>query len=176
MSAIFGGSKQKSNNTSTSNSLSSSESYNQAYPWMQAEFGDLASSNANEGISGLARLLGGDSSGFDKYMDATGFNAAAESGSRGITGNAAASGLLRSGGTGQALQKFGNDLRQSYSGNYMDKLLQQAQFGSSLASLIGGTGQRSSSTGNSSSYGTGTSSGSSSNGMGGFLGGLLGGL
>lgn len=87
----------------------------------------------------MGKLLGGDSSGFDAYKKATGFDATAELGSRGITGNQAASGLLRSGGTGKALQNYGQTLQNQYAGDYMGGLNQQAGYGLNAASLLGQT-------------------------------------
>lgn len=85
----------------------------------------------------MGKLLGGDSSGFDAYKKATGFDATAEMGSRGITGNQAASGLLRSGGTGKALQNYGQTLQNQYAGDYMGGLKDQANYGLGAADLLG---------------------------------------
>lgn len=96
--------------------------------------------DAATGSDALAKLLGGDSSGFDAYKAATGFDATAEQGSRGITGNAAAGGLLRSGGTGQALQAYGDNLQNQYASTYMQNLLSQAGLGFQAGNLISGSG------------------------------------
>jgi len=87
----------------------------------------------------MGKLLGGDSSGFDAYKKATGFDALLENGSRGITGNQAAAGLLRSGGTGKALSNYGNMMQNQYANTYMDSLNQQAGYGLNAASLLGKT-------------------------------------
>jgi len=155
MSSIFGGSKSKS----------TQESYNQAYPFIQQTFAPAAS-QAVTGSNALAQLLGGDPTGFNAYKQATGYDAALEQGSRGITANAAAGGLLRSGGTARALQAFGDQMQQQYAGNYLDRLAQQVQLGTQIGSLIAGAGQRS----------TGQSSSNSKNGMGGFIGSLASGI
>jgi len=159
MSSIFGGSKQKQS--------SQSDSYNKAYDTINQAYSPLLG-QATTGANALAALLGGDSSGLDAYKKATGFDALAEQGSRGITGNAAASGLLRSGSTGKALQTFGTNLQNTFANNYMDKLLQQAQLGFNAGNLISGAGQV--------SHGTSNSSSSSKPGLGGFVGSIASGL
>ncbi len=127
MSKIFGGSKQ------------SGSSSNRAYGDIRGAMNPLLG-NAGTGANALQALLSGDTSGLDAYKDATGFDFAAEQGSRGITGNAAAGGLLRSGSTGKALQSFGQNINQQFAGNYMDRLLQQANLGFSAANAMAGAG------------------------------------
>jgi hypothetical protein len=146
---VFGGSRSKQ----------SSSASNRAYDSLNTAFSPLYG-QATQGAKGLSDLLSGDSTGFDKYKDATGFDWAAEQGSRGITGNAAARGLLRSGSTGKSLVTFGNGIQDQFATNYMDKLLQQAQLGFNAGNLVSGAGSVS------------TSKGSSSTkpGIGGFLG------
>jgi hypothetical protein len=112
-------------------------------------FGDIKNAfsggmqNFGTGASALGALLGGDSSGFNAYKDATGFDAMSEAGSRGITGNKAASGLLRSGSTGMALQNYGNQMQDQFAGNYMDRLLGQANLGLGAGGLMAQAGQQS---------------------------------
>jgi len=125
---LFGGSKSKQ------------ESGNKNMGMINNAFGGLMG-QATEGANGLAALLGGDSSGFNKYKDATGFDFMSEQGSRGITGNAAARGLLRSGSTGKALMNYGNAMQDQYAGNYMDRLLGQAGLGMQAGGLVAGAGQ-----------------------------------
>ena len=146
MSSIFGGKK-----------TSSSSQSNQAFGDIKGAFGGMMG-NAQTGINSLMQLLGGDSSGFDQYKKATGFDAATEAGSRGITGNAAAGGLLRSGASGKALQAYGNQQQDQYAGNFMDRLMQQAQSGFNAGGLLSGAGN----------VQTGTSK--EKPGIGGFLG------
>lgn len=149
MSSIFGGSKQKSSSTSS----------NQAYGTLNNAFSPLLG-YASQGAQGLSALLGGDVSGLNAYKNATGFDAAAEAGSRGITGNAAAGGLLRSGSTGKALQRYGQEISNQYANNYMDRLLAQANLGYQAGNILSSAGNTSQS----------TSSGKSKKGIGGFLG------
>lgn len=135
MSKLFGGSK----------SGSSSSSSNRAYGAVSGAMNPLLG-QAGTGANALAALLGGDTTGFDAYKKATGFDAMAEQGSRGITGNAAAGGLLRSGSTGKALQTFGQNLQDQFAGSYMDRLLQQAGIGFNAANAMTGAGATSQST------------------------------
>lgn len=151
MSKIFGGSK------------STSTSSNKAYDTINSSFSPLLG-NAASGAQSLAALLGGDASGFNAYKKATGFDAIAEQGSRGITGNAAAGGLLRSGSTGKALQDYGTNLQNQFANTYMDRLLAQAGIGFNAGNALIGAGQ------------TSQSKQKSKPGLGGFLGGGLAGI
>lgn len=151
MSGLFGGSKTKS----TSN--------NQAYGTLSDNFGGLLG-NAGTGANALSALLSGDTSGFQKFKDATGFNFESQEGSRGITGNNAARGLLRSGSTGQALVNYGNEIENKYANNYMDRLLNQSNLGFQAGGLLAQAGQQS------------NSKSKSKPGLGGFLGQMAGGV
>jgi hypothetical protein len=108
-------------------------------------------------------LLGGDTSGFQSYKDATGFDFMTEQGSRGITGNAAARGLLRSGATGKALANYGNQMQNQYAQNYINQLLGLGQLGLGAGGLLAQAGQTS----------TSTSKSRSKPGLGGLIGGGL---
>jgi hypothetical protein len=136
MGGLFSGSKRPG--------ASQSQSSNRAYDFLQGAFGGLTS-NAAQGTNAIQALLSGDTSGFDAYKRATGFNAQAEQGSRGVTGNAAASGLLRSGGAGKALQAYGQNLQNQAAGSYMDRLQSLADTGFKAGGLIGSAGQQSTS-------------------------------
>lgn len=119
-----------------------SSSGNLAYGDIKNTFSPLTSF-AGSGANAIQALLSGDTSGFDAFKKATGFDAAAETGSRGITGNAAAKGLLRSGGTGRSLQKFGQDLQSQSSGSYLDRLFGLSNLGMNAGQLISSAGQTS---------------------------------
>ncbi len=125
MSSIFGGSKQKSSN----------RAYDTIKGAVSPVLGDIA-----KGSQSLSNLLSGNSSGFDTYKDIGGFDAFAEQGSRGITGNAAARGLLRSGSTGKALQEYGNTFQNSFLQNYINTLFGQSNLGLQAGSLLGSVG------------------------------------
>lgn len=139
MKGVFGGKSSKQ----------TSHSENQAYDYLQNTFSPLTS-QASTGANALSALLSGDSSGFDAYKAATGFDATAEEGSRGITNNAAANGLLRSGSTAKGLQAYGDTIQNQFAQNYLSNLFNQANLGLSAGNLISGAGQVSDSTGTSS--------------------------
>lgn len=146
---LGGGSKQKQQSTSD----------NQNLGLINSTFTPVAG-YAQQGGDAISALLGGDSSGFNNYKNATGFNDALTSGSQGITGNAAANGLLRSGSTGKALASFGAGLNNQFSQNYLSNMLNLANLGTTAGGLLTSAGQRSQSTGSSKSKG----------GLGSFLG------
>lgn len=147
MGSIFGKNKQKSS--------SSNQAFGTIRDWAQPLLG-YAGSSAND----ISNFLGGDTSGFNAYKQATGFDALAEEGSRGITGNAAAAGLLRSGGTGKALQAYGNNIQNQYVNQYLENLFNRANLGYNAAQILSGSGN------------TSTSTSKSKPGIGGFLGGV----
>lgn len=138
-------------------------SSNQAYAGLNTAFSPLFG-QATQGANAYSGFLNGDSSGFDRYKDMTGFDWQNEQGSRGITGNAAARGLLRSGSSQKALVNYGNNQQQQFAGNYLDRLLAQAGLGFQAGNLVSGAGT------------TSTQSTSGGGGIGGFLGSLLGGV
>ncbi len=136
MGGLFSGSKKPG--------AAQSQSSNKAYDFLQGQFGGLTG-QAQSGTNAIQALLSGDTSGFDAYKKATGFDAQAEQGSRGVTGNAAAGGLLRSGASGKALQSYGQNLQNQASGDYLSRLQGLADTGFKAGSLIGGAGQQSTS-------------------------------
>lgn len=132
--SLFGGSK----NSSTSD--------NKSYDFLQGALGNTVSSGANS-FNALRDELSG---GFDAYKKKSGFDAALGSGLRGITGGAAASGALRSGGTGKAYVKYGDDLASQRYDNYLGNMKGLTDTGLSAAGILAGAGQTSSSKGSSS--------------------------
>lgn len=81
------------------------------------------------GGSALERLmaglgLGGDTAGFaDAYRSLPGYQAGLETGSNAVTGNSAAKGMLNSGATLKALQRYGSDYEDQRVGSYLDRLM-----------------------------------------------------
>jgi hypothetical protein len=128
MSAIFGGSKSTSRNVNNN--------------VITSKFGGAADSTGTS-INALQALLGGDSSGFKQYTDAIDLSNEAEYGSRGVTGNAAARGLLRSGSTGKALVNYEQMLENRTANDYMERLLGVGNLGLGAGGLIAQTGQTS---------------------------------
>lgn len=75
--------------------------------------------------------------GYQNYLSSTGHQAQLEEGSRAITTNRAASGLLGSGSTAKALTRYGQDLgRRSFS-NYFGQLQGVAQMGLQAGGMVG---------------------------------------
>lgn len=110
-------------------------------------YGDISSAfkpalgYVSQGGNAIGSLLGGDATGFNKYKGATGFDWQAEQGSRGVTNNAAAGGLLRSGSTGKSLVNFGNNLQNQFADSYLGKLLGLAGLGTQAGSVLGDAGK-----------------------------------
>lgn len=71
---------------------------------------------------------------FDTYKDSTGYKFQLQSGTDAIASNKAASGLLKSGATLKALNKYGQDVASTYTQNYLANLGNQQTAGLSAAS------------------------------------------
>lgn len=151
LSSLFGGSSQKS--TSTSSNVNN----------------DLLKTNlsstlgvVNRGAGALEAFLGGDTSGFDAYKKATGFDWLTKNGSQGILGGLASRGLLRSGAAGKALVNYGNDMSNQYAQNYLQTLFGLGDMGLKSAGILADSGRVSNSTssGSSSTGGLGKAIGS----------------
>lgn len=122
-----------------SKSKQKSSSSNQAFPFLRDTLGGTVGA-ANTGAQGIAALLSGDSSGFDSFKGATGFNRILSEGLSGITNAGAAKGLLRSGASGKALMSYGQGLQNQTAQQYIQNLLGLGQMGLSAAGAIGSTG------------------------------------
>jgi hypothetical protein len=130
MSKIFGGSKSKAKNVN--NNL------------LTQQFSPLI----NQGVDANNRvnaLLGGDTSGFDAFKRATGFNFDLERGFGDIGSQAAARGVLRSGAAGRSMQDFGLGLQNRYAQTYLQSLLGQTQGALGAGGILASTGQESTS-------------------------------
>lgn len=124
--AIFGGSRSESgnrNNDLLTRSLS----------------GVLGT--AGQGAQGISSFLGGDSTGFNNYKRAAGFDWLTKEGSKGILGNMAARGLLRSGAAGRALVNYGNEMTNTYANDYMKNLLGLSGIGLQAGGVLANSGQ-----------------------------------
>ena len=165
MGKLFGGSKSKQQSTQTSQSTSNS--YNQAYPFIQQQFGGLTG-QATSGANALQALLGGDRSGLNNFLTTTGYDFDRDRGEGSINTRLASQGMRNSGAALKALTTFNQGLRSQYSGNYIDTLMKQISNGFNAGQLIGGVGGQS----NAQSTGSGQSTGSSSSkkGLGEILG------
>jgi len=94
-----------------------------------------------DSVNALQALLGGDSTGFRRFTNAIDLSGQAEYGSRGITGNAAARGLLRSGSTGRALVDYEQMLENQAANQYMQSLLGVGQLGLGAGNLVADVGR-----------------------------------
>ena len=106
--------------------------------------GDVAAGNAATSQTG--QLLGtqpltpGATSGFDNYLNSTGYNFQRQQGTGAITGSAAARGTLNSGSTAKALETFGQGLAGQSFNNYLGQLGNQSQRGLTASGQIGSAG------------------------------------
>lgn len=176
MSGIFGGSKQKQSSTQQSSSTSHSESGNQAYPWLQQQYGGqvgtgLGANNAIANLLGLGDSQAG-ADAFNAYKNSAGYQSALTAGTDAIMGNKAAGGLLQSGSALRGISRFGSDLASQYYDKYLNNLLGLSNQGLQAGSLISGAGQYSKSDSSSQSTGSSTGSSSSKPGIGGLIGGI----
>lgn len=121
-----------------------STSSNQAYDFLKGSLGG-AVENVNTGARGIADLLAGNTTGWEAFKGATGFDRTMANGMAGITGAGASRGLLRSGSTGKALTSYGQQLQNESAQNYIQNLLGLSGIGMNAAQTIGGAGNVSSS-------------------------------
>lgn len=159
----FGHSSQSSNQQSQSTGTSAS--YNQAFPFLQGALGGQVS-NAGTGTNAIMSLLGlngsdSQDSGFDKFRESSGYNFIKDEGIRGITGSAAAKGLLNSGSALKSITSYGTNLASNFLNSYLAQLTGIGDSGLKAASILSSAGNTANSQSNSTSLGT--SSGSSTN-------------
>jgi hypothetical protein len=129
MSGLFG-KKSKERSTNVNRGM-----INDAFGGVMGATGDS--------VNALQALLGGDATGFRRFTDAIDLSGQAEYGSRGITGNAAARGLLRSGSTGRALVDYEQMLENQAANQYMQSLLGVGQLGLGAGGLVADVGRES---------------------------------
>lgn len=77
---------------------------------------------------------------FDNYLKNFGYQQELDQGSRAITGSQAARGLLGSGSTLKALQRFGLGLRGQFGSNYLNLVGNQQALGANAAGAMAGVG------------------------------------
>ena len=155
----FGHSSQSSNNQSQQ----SSQSLNQAYPFLQGALGSEVS-NVGAGTNAIKALLGltgdtGQKAAFDTFRNSSGYNFARDQGIEGITGSQAAKGLLNSGSTLKAITNFSSNLANNFLDKYLSSLSGVSNTGLQAAQILSGAGN----TANSQGTSIGTSKGSSTN-------------
>lgn len=163
---LFGGSKESQSSQGTQTS------YNKAYDLLAGALSPTLN-QAGAASGQLANLLGlgggpAQTEGFDRWRDSTGYQFGLKSGMDAITGSAAAKGLLNSGSTAKALNRFGQDYASTKFGEYANQLSGLLGQGLQAGQTIGGAGNY--------SYGQQSSQGqsrASGGGFGGVLGTLL---
>ena len=130
----------KSSSENTNNALLTSTYTPQAQQGVQANnfLGALLTGKGD---------VAGARGGLSEYLKMTGFEPALRQLSRGITGQGAASGLLRSGSTANALLTRGAELNQGFTNNYLGQLLNLSNAGTQAGGIIANAGQKSTSTG-----------------------------
>lgn len=111
-----------------------------------AQQGAGAVGNISSLLTGTGDVAGAQGD-YQNYLKNAGYQNALMQGERGITGQGAASGLLRSGTTAKALTNFGGQLDQQYFNNYLQNLSGLANLGQGAAGTIANVGQVSSSQG-----------------------------
>lgn len=135
MSSLFGSKSEGSQQSSSSN---------QAYPYLQHALGGTVSNGANAGdqIANMLGLNGGtaQNQGFTNFRNSTGYQFGLDQGLQSITGNAAASGLVNSGGAMKALESYGQNYANTQYGQYTNMLQQLLGSGIQGAATIGSAG------------------------------------
>jgi hypothetical protein len=157
---IFGGSKQKQ----------SSESGNNAYPFIMQNYGTSGAGAFNGGLSALEGLLGigGDpaasKAAVDQFWKSTGGDFLLNQGVDAINSNMYARGLGKSGAAMKGLEEFRQGLASTKLNDLIQNYLGISKLGLGAGSLVADAGQ----------YSKGTSSGgSSTGGLGQFIGQML---
>lgn len=89
-------------------------------------------------FGGNALAPGAAQSGFDAFRQSTGYDFRVNEGNRAITNNAAVNGMLNSGATLKALNRFGQNQASGEFNNYLNTLLGQQSLGSNAASAQAG--------------------------------------
>lgn len=130
MSKIFGGSKSKSTNTNKGVVTSAFS------PLM----GQAVSSN-----NSISALLGGDTTGFDQFKNATGFDFEMFRGMDQLGSASSGRGVFRSGARDKAVAEFGGNLNNRFAQQYLQTLLGQGQQALGAGQLVAGAGQESTS-------------------------------
>ena len=159
MSKIFGGSKQKSQQSSQSSSQ------NLAYPGISAGFLSPAIDAYRGGINTLQNGI----SDFKTYRDNVGADFWKTLGLRKTAGGFSGRGLYNSGATLKGLAGYEDKMESAMYNDWLEQQAKLAALGLQGGGLVSGTGNTSTST----SQGTGSSS--SSGGLAGLIGGIMGG-
>lgn len=127
-----------------SNSQSTSNTHNRAYPYLQSSLSPEVSNGVNSDNI-LMSLLGGkgtdaQNAAFKNWQGSTGYQFGLNQGTQAITQNNAAKGLLNSGSTARAVDTYGQQYANQQYQNYINPLFQLLQGGNQAAGIIGGAG------------------------------------
>lgn len=138
---LFGGSKNKN------------ESGNKAFDTLSTTLTPALQTGVNT-LGNISAFFGGQgadaqNAAFQNFLDSTGFQHMLDTGSKAITGNASARGLLKSGATAKALTNYGQELGKASFLNFLQPQLQLAQLGLGAGNTIAGAGQYSKGSGTS---------------------------
>jgi hypothetical protein len=96
--------------------------------------------NMQAQLLGAAPLQAGTSNAFQNYLGSTGYNFQLQQGQNAITSSQASQGLLNSGATGKALERFGQGLGGQYFNNYLGQLGTLSNQGLQAGQQIGSAG------------------------------------
>lgn len=95
-----------------------------------------------DSASGMAEPGGAPGGGgFENYLANTGYDWAMDQGTRAITGNAAAQGMLRSGSTLKGIEEYGQNLGKQFFENYLGQLMNMGQMGQRSTGQVAQAGQ-----------------------------------
>lgn len=84
--------------------------------------GGNAANTAEQQLLGLQPMSSQTQTGFNNYLNSTGYNFQMQQGQQAISGNAASKGILNSGATAKALTQYGQNLGSTYFNNYLSQL------------------------------------------------------
>lgn len=121
--SLFGGQSAKSNDLTGYNYLNANAANGAAQAsGITGSNSATATQNAEAQLLGTAPMTSQTQTGFNNYLNSTGYNFQNQQGSAAITGNAASRGLLNSGSTAKALQGYGQNLASTTFNNYLGNL------------------------------------------------------
>jgi hypothetical protein len=124
-----------------SESSSTSESGNHAWGVVNPALSPALGYVTSGGNMVQNLLMGsGQNESLNNFANSTGMNFVMDQGSRAITGNMAAKGLLNSGSTLKALNKFGQGVGSTYLNNYMDNLFKLSNIGLGAGNVLSSAG------------------------------------
>lgn len=179
MSFIFGGSKQQSQSTQSSNSIQNSLSANQGFNYLKDTFSPIAEQTktaqpmlmnllglGQEGVHGISSVL----------QNLPGYQWMQDQASKGVQGGYAGKGVFQSGAAMKALSDNSQGIADNKLNEFLANLFNFGNQGLQAGNTIGGAGQYSVSSGQSQSTGQSTGSSSTNPGIGGFVGSLISGL